>query len=169
MGTWPHWHPLKGILSCLVLGDHLTELASSTFSSHLPVCTELFTLCALQGPLSVTQCHLCPAGRLETSFSYSGFLEFLVALAFHFWTSENPANVLVLFPDPGCLFSSVDPMSCWPQELLQSCWFLEEKAQDQGHSTNKQALCHPVYASFQPWNPLNIVSVLSNVPPLAHP
>lgn len=111
MGTWPHWHPLKGILSCLVLGDHLTELASSTFSSHLPVCTELFTLCALQGPLSVTQCHLCPAGRLETSFSYSGFLEFLVALAFHFWTSENPANVLVVFPDPGCLFSSVDRSS----------------------------------------------------------
>ena len=31
------------------------------------------------------------------------------------------------------------PMTCWPVELLQTCWFLEEKADDQGRSPNTLA------------------------------
>lgn len=52
------------------------------------------------------------------------------------WMSENPANLLSVLPDPGYLFSSIDPCHAGhssPGKLLTS-WVLEEKAQDQGHS-----------------------------------
>ena len=50
--SWPHWHPLRRILPCLVLGDHLTEPASTALSSRLLThcCPHQ---CAPQGPDSI--------------------------------------------------------------------------------------------------------------------
>ena len=53
------------------------ELESSMFSSHLPVHRAVHAMCTAGD-------SLCSTHSLEMSFSYSGLLEMLAALPFHF-------------------------------------------------------------------------------------
>ena len=53
------------------------ELESSMFSSHLPVHGAVHAMCTAGD-------SLCSTHSLEMSFSYSGLLEMLAALPFHF-------------------------------------------------------------------------------------
>ena len=130
----------------------------------VPIClyTELFMLCALQETL-------CVAHTLWKCLSLTqGFWK--CWLLSHSISRPQKTQQICFLSDSGCLFSSIDPMTCWPMELLQTCWFLEEKAHDQGHSPNTLAFppCPHDPPSFQPWSLLRIVSILLCMPLLTH-
>ena len=99
----------------------------------VPIClyTELFMLCAPQETL-------CAALTLWKCLSLTqGFWK--CWLLSHSTSRPQKTQQICFLSDSGCLICSVDPMTCWPVELLQTCWFLEEKADDQGRSPNTLA------------------------------
>lgn len=153
-GTWPHWHPLKRILSCLFLGDPLTEPVSTGLSSHLPThCA--FMPGALQGRLSMTQCLPPAACWLALSGNFCILLRAFgkyscspMSLADHRKLSKRAFSPP--WPKHFVFLSWSHAMLAAVAKLLPP-WILEEKAQDQSHSPLQLALCHPVSPSFQPW------------------
>ena len=80
----------------------------------------------------------------------------------HSTSRPQKTQQICFLSDSSCLFSSIDSMTCWPMELLQTCLFLEEKAQDQGQSPNKLAFSPSPHRSPQ-------FSVLKSTQDCLHP
>lgn len=152
-GTWPHWHALKRILSGLVLGGHLTELASTGFGSRLhPIA--LFVLVCPAGASTwcrATCSMLALPGSFFTLLGATGnFGCFLIPLLdlrkLNKLTFSPPWPEQFIFLSPyHAILATVDPAKLLPPRVL------EERVQDQDHLPIKLALYHPMFPSFQPW------------------